>query len=95
MTCFTLLLDHRKQKFFVFRIVYFLCEDTGKAKRKYLLKRVFISGDELKKNYPTVYKHKILYPLLFVYRPIKGAVTRPKGLIDEVKDVKKFKNRNK
>lgn len=70
-------------------------EDTGKAKRKYLLKRVFISGDELKKNYPTVYKHKILYPLLFVYRPIKGAVTRPKGLIDEVKDVKKFKNRNK
>ena len=70
-------------------------EDTGKAKRKYLLKRVFISGDELKKNYPTVYKHKILYPLLFVYRPIKGAVTRPKGLIDEVRDVKKFKNRNK
>lgn len=70
-------------------------EDTGKAKRKYLLKRVFISGDELKKNYPTVYKHKILYPLLFVYRPIKGAVTRPKGLIDEVKDVKKFKSRNK
>ena len=70
-------------------------EDTGKAKRKYLLKRVFISGDELKKNYPTVYKHKILYPLLFVYRPIKGAVTRPKGLINEVKDVKKFKNRNK
>ena len=70
-------------------------EDTGKAKRKYLLKRVFISGDELKKNYPTVDKHKILYPLLFVYRPIKGAVTRPKGLIDEVRDVKKFKNRNK
>lgn len=70
-------------------------EDTGKAKRKYLLKRVFISGDELKKNYPTVYKHKVLYPLLFVYRPIKGAVTRPKGLINEVKDVKKFKNRNK
>ena len=70
-------------------------EDTGKAKRKYLLKRVFISGDELKKNYPTVYKHKLLYPLLFVYRPIKGAVTRPKGLIDEVRDVKKFKNRNK
>ena len=70
-------------------------EDTGKAKRKYLLRRVFISGDELKKNYPTVYKHKILYPLLFVYRPIKGAVTRPKGLIDEVRDVKKFKNRNK
>ena len=31
MICFTLLLDHRKQKFFVFRIVYFLCEDTGKA----------------------------------------------------------------
>lgn len=70
-------------------------EDTVKAKQKYLLKRVFISGDELKKQYPTVYKHKILYPVLLVYRPIKGAITHPKGLINEVKDVKKFKIRNK
>ena len=68
-------------------------DDSGKSKRKYLLKRIFISGNALKKQYPTVYKYKFLYPLLILFRPIKGAVQRPKEIIKEVKHVKKFKNK--
>ena len=65
--------------------------DSGSNKRRYLLKRVFISGESLQKQYPFFYRHKALYPLLFLYRPVKGAVTHPKGIIDEVKKVIRFK----
>lgn len=65
-------------------------DDSGDSKRKYLLRRVFISGEELKRRHPTVYKHKALYPLLIISRPIKAAA-HPKRIIDEVKNVKRFK----
>lgn len=67
--------------------------DAG-AKKKYLHRRVFISGEALKKNYPFVYRHRAMYPLLLVYRPIKGAVKRPKELIDEYRKVKNLKERD-
>ena len=51
-------------------------------------------GDELKRRHPAVYKHKVLYPLLFIYRPIKAAA-HPKRIIDEVKHVKHFKIKEK
>ena len=69
-------------------------DDSSNSKRKYILRRVFISGDELKRRHPAVYKHKVLYPLLFIYRPIKAAA-HPKRIIDEVKHVKHFKIKEK
>ena len=66
-------------------------DDSSKSKRKYLLKRIFISGDSLRNQYPTVYKHKSLYPLLFIIRPFKGVITHPKGIITEIKRIKRFK----
>lgn len=67
-------------------------DDSKRSKRKYLLRRVFISGDDLKNNYPTVYRHKSLYPLLLIYRPIKGVLTHPKGIAAEYKRIRRYKS---
>ena len=61
------------------------------SKLKYYRKRVLPDSEYLKDNYPAVYKHKALYPLLLVYRPVKGAVTHPKKIIDEIKRLNRIK----
>ena len=68
-------------------------DDSKASKRRYLKSRVFISGEALQKNYPFVAKHKVLYPLLFLYRPIKGAVTHPKRIFKEYTNIRRFKVR--
>ena len=64
---------------------------SDKSKRKYFRSRVFISGEKLEKNYPFVNKHRILYPALVLYRPIKGLIVRPKSIFGEYRKVKKLK----
>ena len=68
-------------------------DDSGAAKLRYLKSRVFLSGKKLETNYPFVAKHRALYPLLFVYRPIKGAFRRPKELLTEYKRLKSFRKK--
>ena len=66
-------------------------DDSKGSKRRFLINNVFISGEELQERYPFVYKHKALYPLLFIYRPIKGVITHPKSIMSEYKYIKSFK----
>ena len=66
-------------------------DDSKASKLRYLKKRFFLSGDSLQKQYPFFAKHKALYPLLLIYRPLKGAVTHPKGILRELYRVKSFK----
>ncbi len=47
----------------------------------------------MEKNYPFFAKHRALYPLLLLYRPVKGAVTHPKGILAEYKKIKNFKKK--
>ncbi|MED9970561.1 MAG: nucleotidyltransferase family protein [Ruminococcus sp.] len=68
-------------------------DDSKASKRRYLMKRVFLSGEDLKKHYPFFARHKALYPFLFVYRPVKGMITRPKGILSEYKNIKRFKKK--
>ncbi|MBR1482484.1 MAG: nucleotidyltransferase family protein [Ruminococcus sp.] len=68
-------------------------DDSKEAKRRFLRSRVFLSGEALKRNYPFFAKHKALYPVLFLYRPIKGALTHPKGILTEYKKIKHFKKK--
>ena len=68
-------------------------DDSGKAKSKYILKRVFPSREDLKRDHPVVYSHKALYPLWLAYRPIRGVLTHPKGIAKEVKRLKNFKKK--
>ena len=69
-------------------------DDSSRAKRKYLLRWVFISGEALEARYPFVARHQILYPFLLVYRPIKGVLTHPKGIVSEYRRIKKFKKKD-
>lgn len=68
-------------------------DDSAASKRRYILRRFFISGEALERNYPFVAKHRALYPLLLVYRPIKGALTHPQGIITELKKILRFKKK--
>lgn len=68
-------------------------DDSKASKRRLLKSRFFISGEALEKNYPFFAKHKALYPLLLLYRPVKGAVTHPKGILAEYKKIKNFKKK--
>ncbi len=65
--------------------------DSRQAKRDYLRKRVFLSGDRLRKRYPIVSKHKALYPFVMIYRPIRGMLRHPKKIIREYRNVIRFK----
>ena len=69
-------------------------DDSNAAKRKYWKNRFLISREALHKYYPFVEKHMVLYPMLLVYRPIKGVVLRPKSIIREYKKVKAFKKKD-
>lgn len=68
-------------------------DDSSAAKRRLLKSRFFISGKALENQYPFFAKHKALYPVLLVYRPIKGIVTHPKGILKEYKKIKRFKKK--
>ena len=67
-------------------------KDTKGAKAKYFFNRFFLSGEALKNAYPFYYKHKYLLPILYIYRPIKGLITHPKGLARDTKRVVKYKS---
>lgn len=68
--------------------------DSKKAKRKYILNRIFISGTELKRKYPTVYRFRVLYPFLFVYRLFLGVTKNRKHTIKEYKGLKSFNKKD-
>ena len=66
--------------------------DTKATKAKYLFSRVFISGDYLEQNYPFFAKHKVLLPVLYIYRPIKGLLKHRIAIIHEVANVVKYRS---
>ncbi len=67
-------------------------DDSKKAKRKYLFRRVFPSYDKLKEKNQALEKHKILYPAFLVFRPVKGVFSHPKKILREFKIIKNYKN---
>ena len=69
-------------------------DDSKESKRRFLKSRIFVSDDYLEKHYPFVARHKALYPLLLVWRPIKGVFTHLMGILTEYKKVKQFKKGN-
>ena len=52
--------------------------DSEKAKLRYTLRRIFPDEDHLKLYEPVVYRHRVLYPFLVVYRPFRGLVKNAK-----------------
>lgn len=67
-------------------------KDDKSVKAKYFFNRFFLSGEALEKNYPFFHKHKALLTILYIYRPIKGMITHPKGILHDTKRVVKYKS---
>ena len=67
-------------------------DDSRKAKAGYLFKRIFPDSDYLELYCPVVYRHRILYPFMVVYRAGKGLFTRPGKLFREFKRVRNFRS---
>lgn len=65
--------------------------DSAKAKRRHILERIFLTGEEIEDKYPFFHRHKILLPLLFVFRVFRGVFVHPKGVISDLMDIKRFK----
>ncbi len=66
---------------------------AGGKKSRYILRRCFPDTMYLKSYYPTVYRHRILYPLLIPYRPVKALITKRKKLFREVRSLKEYKKK--
>lgn len=49
-----------------------VCGNTALGRARYIFHRLFIPMADIKKSFPLFYKHKILIPVLPVYRIIKG-----------------------
>lgn len=60
---------------------------TGKA--RYFLQRIFLPMDVVKSGFPFVYKHKILLPLLPVFRIGRGLLFRRARVLNEIKAIRK------
>ena len=69
-------------------------DDSAEAKRKYALKRLFPTGRELEKHHPVAARHKVLYPFLIVYRPVKGVLKYRKLMFGEIKRLKYFRKKD-
>ena len=65
-------------------------DGINQSKMRYLRKRFFPDQNFLKSYYPTVYRHRALYPLLVAYRPVKGLVTKRKKLYREFRLLKEY-----
>jgi hypothetical protein len=60
----------------------------GGSRSKYLIKRAFPPLDFYKKNYPFIYKTKILIPFFTVYRIFRAIILRRKNICTEIKAIK-------
>ena len=65
--------------------------DSKKAKRRYILRRIFPTGKDIELNNPTVYHHMVLYPFWIVYRPFKGLVKKRRKISAELKALKEYR----
>ena len=67
-------------------------KDDGSGK-KMLIKRVIgVEGEgNIKAYFPFFYKHRVLRVFLPIYRLGKGLIIHPERIINEVKNVRKFK----
>ena len=67
----------------------------GGGKVKYFWHRVFPDIEDYKNRNPVFYRHKILRPVFYVYRPIHGFISNRKSLIKEFNAVSKYKDNNR
>ena len=66
----------------------------SKSKKKYILDRIFLPDENLRSGYPFFYKHKILLPILVIYRLIKALTSSRKKVLEELSILKRSNRGN-
>lgn len=65
------------------------------SKAHYLFRRIFPPMEEIESYWNFFYRHKWLIPILWIYRPIKGLLTKRKKLFREIKYLCRSSGKNK
>lgn len=69
--------------------------ESGKtSKSGYYFRRLFPSMEDHKDAHPFIYRHKILYPAFYIYRPFRGLVKNRDGLSKEIKTIRQVEKKN-
>ena len=68
-------------------------KNAGGSKIRYILKRVFPSMDYVRVYFPFFYRHKILLPVLWIWRPVRALFRNRKMLFSEIRALFRSKNR--
>ena len=68
-------------------------DDSKQAKLRYVMKRLFPLRIMLQYKHPFACRHKILYPLLLVYRPFEALAVNRKKVKDELRYLKEYRNK--
>ena len=63
------------------------------SKLKYYKARLFPPIEPYRKKYPTLYKHKALHPIFYIYRPIKGVFRDGKRIAGEISFISRAKKK--
>lgn len=80
--------EHFENNHFATRLSW---DDSFFSKTRYIFRRIFISGGDLKEYYPFFDRHKYLLPILYIYRFVKGLFKKPKDIWLEYKRIIHFK----
>lgn len=70
-------------------------DDSLTSKFRYVRKRLFPDEKTLEQFHPVVYRHRILYPFLLIFRPFKGLFITRKKLVREYKSLRNYKKQEK
>lgn len=68
--------------------------DSKNSKIHYAFKRIFPDSEYLKNHYPVIYRYRILYPFLIIYRVFSCLAKKPRTITNEIKALKGFKNKD-
>lgn len=70
-------------------------DDSGKSKRRYILKQIFPTDALTKKKHPLVFRYKVLYPFWVMYRPVKGLLFNRRKMLGDIKRLNNYKKDEK
>ena len=80
--------------FYLHRYREFIEKDGAPGRWAYIRYRLFPSIEVCRKQFPTIYRHKVLHPLFYLYRPIRGVLFGRKAIMRERKAISREDKKN-
>ena len=81
------------QQYYETKMTDYLAKSGKKSKASYYKQRIFPDIEDYKDRNPFLYRHKLLHPWFYIYRPFHSLIVNRKQMLLEIKTVSKFKNK--